>query len=209
MLTEARMADRTYNVLFLCTGNTARSILAEGILRKVGAECFNAFSAGSQPKGTVNPFALKVLAAHGYPSDSFRSKSWDEYTEPGAPQMDFVITVCDSTAGEVCPLWPGHPSICHWGIEDPAKVEGSDAEKEEAFSEAFQTLKNLIGRFVDLPLASLDQFAIGERLRQIGHMERASAAATIRVVHVGHDVQARASECKPVPLAGVRQSVSG
>jgi arsenate reductase len=171
------MADRTYNVLFLCTGNTSRSILAEGLLRKDGAGRFNAYSAGSQPKGTVSPIALRVLGVHGYPTDGYRSKSWDEYTEAGAPQMDFVITVCDSAAGEACPLWPGHPSICHWEIENPAKVEGSDAEKERVFTQAFQSLKSLIGRFINLPLASLDQFAIGERLRQISHMEGANADA--------------------------------
>ena len=172
------MAERTYNVLFLCTGNTARSILAEGILRKDGAGRFNAYSAGSQPKGTVNPFALKVLGAHGYATDGFRSKSWDEYAEPGAPQMDFVITVCDSAAGEACPLWPGHPSIAHWGIEDPAKVEGSDFEKERAFNRAFQFLKNRIDTLINLPLVSLDQFTISNQLRQIGYMEGASSGAT-------------------------------
>jgi arsenate reductase (thioredoxin) len=171
------MADRTYNVLFLCTGNTARSILAEGILRKDGAGRFNAYSAGSQPKGTVNPFALKVLGAHGYPTDGFRSKSWDEYAWPGAPQMDFVITVCDSAAGEACPLWPGHPSICHWGVDDPAKVGGSDIEKERAFEQAFRFLKSRIGTFINLPLASLDPFAMGNHLRQIGYMEGASSGA--------------------------------
>jgi len=172
------MTERTYNVLFLCTGNTARSILAEGILRKDGAGRFNAFSAGSQPKGMVNPLALKVLRAHGYPADGYRSKSWDEYAEPGAPVMDFVITVCDSAAGEACPLWPGHPSIAHWGIEDPAAVEGSDMDKERAFEQAFRLLRNRIGTFLDLPLAELDRFAIGTRLREIGYLEGASAGAT-------------------------------
>jgi len=119
------MADRPYNVLFLCTGNTARSILAEGILRKDGAGRFNAYSAGSQPKGTVNPFALKVLDAMGYPTDDFRSKNWEEFAKPGAPVMDFIFTVCNSAAGEACPVWPGHPATAHWGIEDPAAVEGS------------------------------------------------------------------------------------
>jgi arsenate reductase len=166
--------ERTYNVLFLCTGNTARSILAEGIMRKDGAGRFIAYSAGSQPKGTVNPLALKVLAAHGYPTDGCRSKSWDEYAEPGAPVMDFVITVCDSAAGEACPIWPGHPSITHWGVEDPAAVAGSDIEKERAFEQAFKFLKDRISTFLHLPLASLDQFAMGHRLRQIGQMEGAS-----------------------------------
>jgi arsenate reductase (thioredoxin) len=172
------MTERTYNVVFLCTGNTARSILAEGILRKDGAGRFNAFSAGSQPKGTVNPFALKVLGAHGYPTDGFRSKSWDEYSEPNAPVMNFVITVCDSAAGEACPIWPGHPSVAHWGIEDPAAVEGTDIEKERAFEQAFRFLKNRSSTFINLPLASLGQFAIDTRLREIGHLEGASTGAT-------------------------------
>jgi arsenate reductase len=120
------MTERMYNVLFLCSGNSARSILAEGILRKDGEDCFRAYSAGSQPKGGVNPLALKVLEAHGYLTDGYRSKSWDEYAEPSAPVMDFVITVCDSAAGRACPLWPGHPSIAHWGIDDPAALERSD-----------------------------------------------------------------------------------
>ncbi|MEE1612688.1 arsenate reductase ArsC [Microvirga sp. CF3016] len=168
------MTERTYNVLFLCTGNTARSILAEGILRKDGAGRFNAFSAGSQPKGAVNPLALKVLKAHDYPTDGYRSKNWDEYAQPNAPVMDFVITVCDSAAGEACPIWPGHPSVAHWGIEDPAAVQGSDTDRERAFEQAFRFLKNRINTFVSLPLASLDQFSIGARLREIGHLEGAS-----------------------------------
>ncbi len=135
-------ADRTYNVLFLCTGTTARSILAEGILRKDGAGRFNAYSAGSQPKGTVNPFALKVLRSFEYPTDGYRSKSWDTFTGPDAPVMDFIFTVCDSAAGEACPVWPGHPASAHWGIEDPAAVQGTDIEKERAFVQAFRYLKN-------------------------------------------------------------------
>ena len=131
------MDEHTYNVLFLCTGNTARSIMAEAILRKDGAGRFNAFSAGSQPKGVVNPYALKTLAAYGYPAEDFRSKSWDEYATPGAPVMDFVFTVCDNAAGEVCPIWPGQPRTAHWGIEDPAAIEGGDIVKQRAFNEAF------------------------------------------------------------------------
>jgi arsenate reductase len=169
------MTERTYNVLFLCTGNSARSILAEGILRKDGAGRFMAYSAGSQPKGTVNPLALRVLEAHGYPTDGCRSKSWDEFAAPGAPVMDFVITVCDSTAGEVCPVWAGHPSIAHWGFDDPAEVEGSDVERVKAFVRAFQFLKSRISTFLHLPLASLDQFTIGARLQVIGHLEGVSA----------------------------------
>ena len=124
------MSHSPFNVLFLCTGNTARSVLAEGILRKEGGGQFNAFSAGSQPKGVVNPFAIKTLEAFGYPTDGYRSKSWDEYAGPKAPSMDFIFTVCDNAAGETCPIWPGHPMTAHWGVEDPAAVEGTDLEKE-------------------------------------------------------------------------------
>jgi arsenate reductase (thioredoxin) len=167
------MIERTYNVLFLCTGNSARSILAEGILRKDGQGRFTAYSAGSQPKGMVNPLALKVLGDHGYPTVGYRSKSWDEFAAPEAPVIDFVLTVCDSAAGEVCPIWPGHPSIAHWGIEDPAAAEGPDADKEQAVVRAFQFLKNRIGTFLHLPTATLDQFGIGTRLQAIGHLEEA------------------------------------
>ncbi len=172
------MTERVFNVLFLCTGNTARSVLAEGILRKEGAGRFNAFSAGSQPKGTVNPFALKVLEAYGYPSDGFRSKSWDEFATAGAPTMDFIFTVCDSAAGEACPVWLGHPATAHWGIPDPAAVEGSDIEKEAAFNTAFRLMKNRISLFTALPLASLDQAALANRLREIGRSEGASPGAS-------------------------------
>jgi len=170
------MSERIYNVLFLCTGNSARSILAEGILRQDGEGRFKAYSAGSQPKGSVNPLALKVLGAHGYPTDGYRSKSWDEYAEPFAPVMNFVITVCGSTAGEACPLWPGHPSIAHWSIDDPTAVSGSDLDREQAFEGTFQLLTRRISTFVHLPLASLDQFTIGTRLRAIGHSEGAGTA---------------------------------
>jgi len=166
--------DRPYNVLFLCTGNTARSVLAEGILRKDGAGRFVAFSAGSHPKGVVNPLAIKTLAAFGYPSDGYRSKSWDEFAAPGAPSMDFVFTVCDSAAGEACPFWPGHPATAHWGIEDPAAVEGSDLDKERAFAAAFRFLRNRIAAFVALPLASLDQLTLSARIADIGRLAGAS-----------------------------------
>ena len=169
------MADRTCNVLFLCTGNTARSILAEGILRKDGAGRFNAFSAGSQPKGVVNPFALKVLKSYGYPTDGYRSKSWEEFAGVNAPQIDFVFTVCDSAAGEACPIWPGYPATAHWGIEDPAAVKGSDIEKERAFVQAFKYLRNRIGAFISLPLASLDAVCLKARLHEIGQGEGATA----------------------------------
>jgi len=168
------MADRVFNVLFLCTGNSARSILAEGILRKDGAGRFNVFSAGSQPKGVVNPFALKVLESLNYPTDGMRSKSWEEFATPGAPEMDFVFTVCDNAAGEACPVWPGQPMTAHWGIEDPAAVEGTDIEKETAFVLAARYLKNRMSVFVNLPLKSLDKMTIAAQVREIGHMPGAS-----------------------------------
>jgi protein-tyrosine-phosphatase len=169
------MTDRIYNVLFLCTGNTARSILAEGILRKDGAGRFNAFSAGSHPKGVVNPLALKVLAALDYPADGFRSKAWDEFAVPGAPVMDFVFTVCDSAAGEACPVWPGQPMTAHWGIEDPAAVEGTDIEKERAFSTAARYMRSRISAFISLPIGSIDRMALGAKLRGIGVMDGSTA----------------------------------
>ena len=169
------MEGQNYNVLFLCTGNTARSILAEGILRKEGAGRFNAFSAGSQPKGVVNPYALKTLAAYGYPAEDFRSKSWDEFAAPGAPVMDFVFTVCDSAAGEVCPIWPGQPMTAHWGIEDPAAIEGTDIDKQRAFNEAFRYLRNRITAFASLPLQSIGKMALPARLKEIGQMEGSTA----------------------------------
>lgn len=165
------MPERIYNVLFLCTGNSARSILAEGILRKEGAGKFRAFSAGSQPKGTVNPFALKVLASFDYPIDGMRSKGWEEFSDADAPVMDFVFTVCDSAAGETCPIWPGHPITAHWGIEDPAVVEGSAIQREAAFVTAFRYLKNRVSAFTSLPIAGIDQMALGTKLREIGHMD--------------------------------------
>jgi arsenate reductase len=172
------MSDLKYNVLFLCTGNSARSILAESILRKDGEARFNAFSAGSHPRRAVNPFAFRVLEAYGYPTDGFRSKSWDEFAVPGGPEMDFVFTVCDTAAGEVCPFWPGQPMTAHWGIEDPAAVEGTDIEKERAFNLAFRYLKNRISAFTSLPIRSLDKLTLSARLRDIGRMQGASAKAT-------------------------------
>ncbi|PYF04510.1 protein tyrosine phosphatase [Rhodopseudomonas faecalis] len=168
------MADRIFNVLFLCTGNTARSILAESILRKDGAGKFNAFSAGSQPKGVVNPFALKVLAASDYPTEGLRSKSWQEFAAPDAPVMDFVFTVCDNAAGETCPVWPGQPMTAHWGIDDPAAIDGNDLEKERAFVQAFRFMKNRISVFTSLPIKRLDGVALDAKLREIGHTEGAS-----------------------------------
>jgi arsenate reductase (thioredoxin) len=165
------MPDKIYNVLFLCTGNTARSILAEAILRKEARGHFRAFSAGSQPKGVVNPFAIKVLESLDYPIDNLRSKSWEEFARPDAPVMDFVFTVCDNAAGEACPLWPGQPMTAHWGIEDPAAVEGTDIAKEAAFVAAFRYLKNRIAAFTSLPLHSIDKLSLGTRLRDIGRGE--------------------------------------
>jgi arsenate reductase len=170
------MPDRIYNVLFLCTGNTARSILAEGILRKEGAGRFRAFSAGSHPKGAVNPFATKVLGALGYPTDGYRSKSWGEFAEPGAPVMDFVFTVCDQAAGEACPVWPGQPMSAHWGLEDPAVVQGTDGEKERAFVQAAKYLKNRVSVFLSLPLATIDRLSLQNKLRDIGRLEGSTAA---------------------------------
>ena len=165
------------NVLFLCTGNTARSVLAESILRKLGAGRFNAFSAGSQPKGEVNPFALKVLEALDYPIEGMRSKSWQEFAIPSAPQMDLIITVCDNAAGESCPVWPGKPAAAHWGIEDPAAVAGSDTKKTRAFTEAFHRMKDRIAAFVALPIDKLDRVALSVALREIGRLEGATGLA--------------------------------
>lgn len=165
------MSDRIYNVLFLCTGNSARSILAESILTKDGRGRFQAFSAGSQPKGVVNPFALKVLRSFDYPAEDFRSKSWQEFARPDAPIMDFVFTVCDNAAGESCPVWPGQPMTAHWGIEDPAAVEGTDIQKEAAFVAAFRYLKNRISVFAALPITSLDRMTLGSKLVEIGQLQ--------------------------------------
>jgi arsenate reductase (thioredoxin) len=169
------MSERIYNVLFLCTGNSARSILAESILRKDGRRNFRAFSAGSQPKGTVNPFAIKVLKSLDYPIDDLRSKSWEEFANPDAPVMDFVFTVCDNAAGESCPVWPGQPMTAHWGVEDPAQAEGTDIEKEAAFVAALRYLKNRIATFTSLPLHSIDRLSLGTRLRDIGRTEGATS----------------------------------
>ena len=169
------MSDHPFNVLFLCTGNSARSVLAAGILRKDGAGRFNAFSAGSHPKGRSTRSPLKVLGAYGYPADGYRSKGWEEFAAPGAAIMDFVFTVCDSAAGETCPVWPGQPMTAHWGIEDPAAVEGSDIEKERAFVTAFKYLKNRISVFISLPIRSLDKMALGAKLRDIGRLDGATS----------------------------------
>lgn len=164
------MSNRTYNVLFLCTGNSARSILAESILRRRGGGQFAAFSAGSQPKGSVNPYAIALLKELQLPTDGLRSKSWDEFAVPGAPSMDFVFTVCGSAAGEVCPVWPGHPVTAHWGVDDPAPVEGSDDDKHAAFMKAYRELEARIRLFVNLSVSSLDRAALKERVAEIGRM---------------------------------------
>jgi arsenate reductase (thioredoxin) len=168
------MSEPVYNVLFLCTGNSARSILAESILHKDGRRHFRAFSAGSQPKVAVNPFALKVLKSLDFPTENLRSKSWEEFATPDAPVMDFVFTVCDNAAGESCPVWPGQPMTAHWGIEDPAAVEGTDLQKEAAFIAALRYLKNRITVFTSLPLGSIDRLSLGTRLRDIGRGEGAT-----------------------------------
>jgi arsenate reductase len=160
---------RVYNVLFLCTGNSARSILAEALLNHMGKPNFRAFSAGSHPTGRVNPFALKQLEAAGLSVDGLRSKSWDEFAKPGAPQMNFVFTVCDNAAAEVCPLWPGQPVTAHWGVPDPAAVVGTVDQMERAFRDAFVTLDRRIALFLSLPLPVLGQTAIQKEIDRIGH----------------------------------------
>ncbi len=160
--------ERVYNVLFLCTGNSARSILSEAILNDRGRGHFKAFSAGSHPTGRVNPLALDLLTRMKLPTEGLRSKSWDEFAAPGAPSLDFVFTVCDNAAGEVCPYWPGQPMTAHWGIPDPAGVEGSDVARVDAFREAFRVLERRIGLFTSLPIASLDRMALSQKVREIG-----------------------------------------
>jgi len=159
---------RPYNVLFLCTGNSARSILAETILNTEGKGKFKAWSAGSYPKGAVNPHAIALLKHLDMPAENLRSKSWDEFSKPDAPQMDFIFTVCDDAAGEVCPVWPGHPVTAHWGMPDPAAVEGSDAEKAQAFRDTFRMLTNRIRVFVQLPFEKLDALKLKQHLDEIG-----------------------------------------
>ena len=162
------MAERVYNVLFLCTGNSARSILAESIINKLGKGKFRGFSAGSHPKGQVHPLALALLKQLDYPTDGLHSKNWDEFATPTSPHLDFVFTVCHNAAGEVCPVWPGQPMTAHWGIPDPAAVEGSDTQKSLAFREAFRSIETRIKLFLSLPLASVDRMRLKERLDAIG-----------------------------------------
>lgn len=169
------MTERIYNVLFLCTGNSARSILAESILKKDGGAHFRAFSAGSHAVGRVNPLALKVLKSFDYPTEGLRSKNWDEFAVPDAPVMDFVFTVCDSAAGEICPVWPGKPVTAHWGIEDPATATGTAIEQEAAFVTAFRHLRNRISLFTALPLARLDTLTLRAKLVEIGQSTGAAS----------------------------------
>jgi arsenate reductase len=162
------MADRVYKVLFLCTGNSARSILAEAILNHRGKGKFVGFSAGSHPKGAVNPYALALLQRMGMSTEGLRSKAWDEFAQPGAPPLDFVFTVCDNAAGEVCPVWPGQPMTAHWGQPDPAAVEGTDLDKTTAFRDGFRMLERRINLFTALPISSLDRLALSYKVREIG-----------------------------------------
>jgi arsenate reductase (thioredoxin) len=171
------VADRPFNVLFLCTGNSARSIMAEAILNKIGGGKFNAFSAGSQPKGRVHPETIQLLRSLGYDTSVLRSKTWTEFAGPGAPPLDFVFTVCDNAAGETCPVWPGHPMTAHWGVPDPAAATGSRAEIGLAFKDAYRMLHQRIGVFTALPLGSLDQLSLQHRLAEIGRMQAAKAHA--------------------------------
>jgi len=160
--------QRPCNILILCTGNSARSILAEALINTLGAGRFKAYSAGSRPTGAVNPFAIEQVRKLGYPVEGLRSKSWDEFAQPGAPQMDFVVTVCDNAAGEVCPLWPGHPVTAHWGFPDPAAVEGSDEVTRAAFALALHQIRKRVQQFLSLPLEALDRMAIEDRMRDLG-----------------------------------------
>lgn len=170
------MSDYSYNVLFLCTGNSARSVLAEAILNKIGAGKFRAYSAGSQPKGEVNPHTVRLLQDLDYDTSGFRSKSWSEFSLPSAPKFDFVFTVCDSAAAEACPVWPGHPMTAHWGIPDPAAATGTEAEIALAFKEAYRLLERRIAAFTSLPLRALDQMTLRKRLQEIGRAEGATIA---------------------------------
>ncbi len=171
------MSDQPKQVLFLCTGNSARSILAEVVMNALGKGRFIAHSAGSNPTGRVNPFAIDLLQKNRFPIDDLRSKSWDEFAAPGAPPLDFVFTVCDNAAGEVCPFWPGQPVTAHWGVEDPAAVEGSEEDKRKAFVRALTTLQRRIELFLSLPHGKLDKLALQHRLDDIGRTGDAGQAA--------------------------------
>ncbi|MDN7681616.1 arsenate reductase ArsC [Burkholderia cenocepacia] len=162
------MSDKRYNVLFICTGNSARSILSEGLMNQLGDGRFTAYSAGSHPKGEVNPFALRELERWHLSTEGYRSKSWDEFAAPDAPMLDFVFTVCDKAAGEVCPIWPGQPITAHWGVPDPADVEGADEQKQQAMHDAALTLKRRIDLLLSLPITKLDNVALQKSVREIG-----------------------------------------
>ena len=176
LLLEVTMSGEIYNVLFLCTGNSARSVIGEAILNKIGAGKFRAYSAGSQPKGQVHPETIKLLEGLGYDTSGFRSKSWAEFARPSAPLFDFVFTVCDSAAAESCPVWPGRPMTAHWGIPDPAEATGTPAEIAMAFKDAYRLLNQRIAIFCALPIRSLDELALRNKLKDIGEMEGATKA---------------------------------
>ncbi|MGB7258758.1 MAG: arsenate reductase ArsC [Pseudolabrys sp.] len=169
------MPDKVYNALFLCTGNSARSVMAEALLNKLGRGKFRAYSAGSQPKGEVNPHTFQLLKSLGYDTSDFRSKSWTEFAKPGAPALDFVFTVCDNAAGEACPVWPGQPMTAHWGVPDPAEATGSEAEIALAFKDAYRMLNQRIGIFVALPISSLDALSLQAKIKEIGRVSDAIA----------------------------------
>lgn len=171
------MANRTYNILFLCTGNSARSIMAEGLTNVLSQGRFKAYSAGSHPAGRVNPFAIEKMNQIKYPTDNLRSKSWDEFAKRDAPKMDFVITVCDNAAGEVCPVWPGQPVTAHWGFADPAAVQGTDTEKRAVFDRAFREIGNRVRIFLSLPIEKLDRMALQREVKAIGQKPRTDPAA--------------------------------
>jgi len=173
------MSDGVYNVLFLCTHNSARSVIAECIVNRLGTGKFRGFSAGSAPRGSIHPYALDLLRNQNYEIGSLRSKSWDEFAAPGAPEMNFVFTVCDDAANEVCPLWPGQPMTAHWGVPDPSAAEGTEAEKRFAFADTHRMLYQRIGIFVNLPLASLDRLALQKQLSDIGRTHRVVSGSEI------------------------------
>jgi arsenate reductase (thioredoxin) len=169
------MPEKTFNALFLCTGNSARSIMAEAILNKIGQGKFRAYSAGSQPKGQVNPNTIQLLQGLGYDTSGFRSKSWAEFAKPGAPSLDFVFTVCDNAAGEACPVWPSQPMTAHWGVPDPAEATGSEAEVAVAFKDAYRMLRQRIADFVSLPIHGLDKLSLQSKLKEIGRVAGTAA----------------------------------
>ena len=169
------MSQKTYNVLFLCTGNSARSIIAECVLNRLGHGRFRAYSAGSFPKGEVHPYAVDLLRRQAFATDALRSKSWNEFAAEGAPKLDFVFTVCDNARGEVCPVWPGQPMTAHWGMPDPAAAEGNEAERRLAFADTLRMLNNRVGAFLNLPLQSLDKLSLQKRIDEIGRDLPASA----------------------------------